>query len=129
MPNAVTVNQKQLLRLELGLLKAGKSYDKGKKRLLKKIGVVVQGLARKYCPESMPKGMYVGTLKGGVTKRKNSSFTSGSLRRSITVDTGKDFVSINVPSNSPGGDYAEKMHDEKGKSWLNRGPEAKRPTA
>ena len=121
----VTVNQKQLAKLEIGLRLAGKSYESGKVRLLKKIGVVVQGLARRNAPESLTKSMYVGTLKGGVTKRKASSFTSGSLRKSITTEVGKDFVSIFVPSNSPAGEYAEKMEDEKGKTWNEVGKRTK----
>ena len=41
------------------------------------------------------------------------------------MDVGDGFVSINVPSNSRGGAYAEKMHDEKGKTWLNLGVRSK----
>ena len=65
----------------------------------------------------MTKSEYTSTLKGGVTKRKASSFTSGSLKGSITMEVKKDRVEIGVPANSKAGDYAEKMHDEKGRSW------------
>ena len=34
---------------------------------------------------------------------------------------GPDHVDILVPSNSAAGDYAKKMHDEKGRTWKNRG--------
>ena len=125
----VTVNAKQLLKLELSLVNAGKSYDKGKKKLLKKIGVIVQGLARKYCPESPTKSQYAAMNQSGTTERRSSSITTGSLRDSITHEVGKDFVSINVPSNSRGGKYAEKMHDQKGSAWLNRGPRTKQKGA
>lgn len=129
MANDITVNQKQLLKLELSLKVAGKSYDKGKKRLLKKIGVLVQGLARKYAPESPTKSQYASMNKSGKTSRKSSGITTGSLRDSITHEVGKDFVSINVPSNSRGGDYAEKMHDKKGSAWRKRGPRTKQKGA
>jgi hypothetical protein len=122
----VTVDQKQLRRLELSLTKAGKSYDKGKKRLLHKIGAIVQGLARKYCPESPTKSMYARMNESGKTSR---SITTGSLRDSITTNQGKDFVSINVPSNSRGGEYAEKIHDKKGSEWHKRGPRTKQKGA
>jgi hypothetical protein len=125
----VTVNQKQLLRLEKSLAKAGKDFGKGKKKLLKKIGVLVQGLAMKYCPESPTKSQYASMNKSGKTSRKSSGITTGSLRDSITHEVGKDFVSINVPSNSRGGKYAEKMHDKKGSEWLNRGPRTKQKGA
>jgi len=121
----VTVDQKQLLKLELRLKVAGKSYKKGKVLLLKKIGVLVQGLARKYCPESPTLSMYAAMNQDGVTTRDASSITSGSLMRSITHEVGVDFVSIFVPSNSPGGKYAEKIHDKKGVDWQNRGPRTK----
>ena len=119
------VNEKQLLRLYAGLTAAGKSYDKGKKRLLKMIGVHVQGLARKYCPESPTLSMYAKMNQDGVTLRDKSSITTGSLRRSITHEVGDDFVSIHVPANSAGGKYAEKIHDKKGVDWHNRGPRTK----
>ena len=125
----ITVDQKQLMKLELRLKMAGKDYEKGKKRLLKKIGVIVQGLARKYCPESPTRAQYVAKNKSGKTRRSNASITTGSLRDSITHNVGKDFVSINVPSNSRGGKYAEKIHDKKGSEWSKRGPRTKQKGA
>ena len=45
------------------------------------------------------------------------------------MKVGEDFVSIFVPSNSPGGKYAEKIHDKKGVQWRNRGPRTKQKGA
>lgn len=120
-----TVDTSQLRRLERSLSKAGVKFEKGSTLFLKRIGVLVQGLARKYSPESPTLSMYASMNKSGVTKRNRSSITTGSLRDSITVDSKKDSVSINVPSNSRAGDYAEKIHDQKGTAWRNRGPRTK----
>jgi len=46
----------------------------------------------------------------------------GGLRRSIKVQSDDRHVEVFVPSNSPGGSYAVKMHDEKGRTWKQRGP-------
>ena len=116
-----TIDARQLKRLDKSLTKAGKDYKKGVKRFLKEIGVRVSALARKYCPESPQKKDYARMNKSGVTNRKSSGITTGSLRDSIQYDAKKDRVSINVPSNSKGGKYAEKMHDKKGSAWKNRG--------
>ena len=125
----VRVNTRQLRRFQGRLEKAGISFKRGKKKLLKTIGVYVQGLARKYCPESPTKQMYANMNKSGITKRKSASITTGSLRDSIRFDVGKDFVSINVPSNSRGGKYAEKIHDKKGTEWKKRGARTKQKGA
>ena len=119
------IDARQLKSLDRQLARAGVDFRKGTNRLLKKIGVLVLGQARKNAPESPTLGQYARMNKSGKTKRKASSITTGSLRDSIRTDLGKDSVSINVPANSRGGKYAEKMHDEKGKTWKNRGPRTK----
>jgi hypothetical protein len=55
----------------------------------------------------------------------------GGLMRSITFRSDDSKVECFVPSNSPGGSYAAKMHDEKGRTWKKRGPgtQAKGPKA
>lgn len=116
-----TIDARQLKRLDKSLTKAGKDYKKGVKRFLKEIGIRIQGLARKYCPESPQKQDYARMNKSGRTNRKSSNITTGSLRDSITYETGKDKVSINVPANSRGGKYGEKIHDGKGSDWQKRG--------
>jgi hypothetical protein len=101
-----TIDASQLKRLNRSLSRAGVSFKKGSKRMLSKIGVTVQGLAKDYCPESPTKGQYAAMNKSGVTKRKASSITTGSLRDSITMKAKGDEVSIFVPSNSRGGKVA-----------------------
>jgi len=124
-----TIDTSQLVRLQKSLGKSGKRFDKGIALLFKKIGVLVQGLSRKYSPESQTIGMYAAQNKSGVTNRKRSSITTGSLRDSIMQKAGKNFVSIFVLSNSRAGKYAEKIHDKKGSEWENRGPRTKQKGA
>jgi hypothetical protein len=122
MAEPIKVDRVQLMKLSNSLRKAGISYDRGKKMLLKRIGKMVQGVARDYCPESPTIGMYAKMNKSGKTKRKRTGITSGSLRDSIQHHEDKNATHIYVPANSRGGAYAEKIHDEKGKSWKKRGP-------
>lgn len=119
------VDASQLKRLDRSLTKAGKDYKKGVKRFLKEIGHTISGLAKKYSPESPTMRDYKNMNQDGETTRANTSITSGSLRDSITYDTGKDFVSIGVPVNSRAGKYAERIHDGKGKTWHERGVRTK----
>lgn len=49
--------------------------------------------------------------------RKNAPYRDGYLERSIDYKTGRDYVDIFVPMNSPAGKYAKIMHD----SEYNRG--------
>jgi len=124
-----TIDTSQLKRLQSNLGRSGKRLDKGTALLMKKVGVLVHGLARKYAPESPTVGMYAQQNKSGVTNRSRASITTGSLKDSIQQKAKKDEVSIFVPSNSRGGKYAEKIHDKKGQSgkngWQERGPRTK----
>lgn len=96
-----------------------------KKAILTAIGLIVNRTAWNYAPMSMSKDQYVATLKGRVGKdgkrlpkeTKRRVFTRGSLKFSITNKVENDSVSIFVPSNSKAASYAEKMHDERGKTW------------
>lgn len=45
----------------------------------------------------------------------------GALQDSIQVRCGVDYAEIFVPSNSPAGKYAVRIHDEKNQTWWNRG--------
>jgi len=114
---SVTINDKELISLMKKFERVGKKNPKIISKMLKKVGVIIQGKAEKYAPRSKTKGEYIRTLKGGKTKRKASSFTVGNLKKSITLEQKKNSVEIGVPINAPGGKYAEKMHDEKGKTW------------
>lgn len=55
----------------------------------------------------------------------------GGLMRSIQFSSSDTRAEIFVPSNSPAGTYAAKIHDEKGSAWKDRGPgtQAKGPQA
>ena len=117
MAGDVTINDKELTLLMKKIAKASKQNPRIIKKMLKKVGAIVQGQARKYAPRSKTKSEYVATLKRGKTKRKTSSFTSRNLQKSITSEVKKSSVEIGVPSNSPAGKYAEKIHDERGQSW------------
>jgi len=116
----VRIDARQLKSLNKRLGRAGVDFRKGTNKLLKVIGFEVHRLAQKYCPESPTISMYAKMNKSGKTRRRKS--TTGDLKRSIRFDVKKDSVSINVPANSNGGKYAEKIHDEKHKSWKKRGP-------
>jgi len=121
MASNFTIDTSALRRLDMSFIKAGKDFKKGRKKFLQKIGVLIQGMARKYCPESPTLKQYAAMNQDYVTMRDATSITTGSLRDSITVESKDDYVSIHVPANSRGGKYAEKMHDEKGVTWQNRG--------
>jgi len=108
----VSVDTHELDAFQRRLALAGKRTPANIKKVLKVIGVIVKGKAVAFAPRSMTKSEYVRTLKGGVTKRSTSSFTTGSLKRSITLEVKKESVEIGVPSNSKAGDYAEKVHSE-----------------
>lgn len=111
----ISVDTRELVALERRLAIAGKRNPSTIKRMLNIIGVIVKGTAVKYAPRSMTKAEYTSTLVKGKTKRK--VFTTGSLKSSITMEVFDDRVEIGVPSNSKAQAYAEKIHDEKGKSW------------
>ncbi len=117
----VKIDDRELVALMRKIERVGKGSPSIIRKMLSKIGSLIHGRAVTYAPRSATKAEYVSTLKRGVTRRKTSSFTSGSLKSSITVDVKRDRVEIGVPSNSKAGEYAEKIHDEKGKTWNNLG--------
>lgn len=121
MAEDLTIDDRELRQLMTKIARVSLGNPKKIKVMLQKIGVIIQGTAKKFAPRSMTKTEYISTLDGGETERRNSSFTSGNLKKSITVEVkqarGGGSVEIGVPSNSLAGDYAEKMHDEQGSSW------------
>lgn len=61
--------------------------------------------------------------------KKNAPYRDGYLERSIDYKTGRDFVDIFVPMNSPAGKYAKVMHESKynlGEKSLTKGGRAGR---
>lgn len=90
-----------------------------------RIGEMVSGVAKKYCPVSPTKEQYVATLKGGKTKRKD--FHPGQLRDSIHFRATADFAEIFVPSTVPAAQYANFIHFgnyEPGPGTRAKGPQA-----
>lgn len=110
--------------------RAARAVEKDAARAMYRIGATVKDRAQEYAPisptERILKSMRKTKRRG---KRKASSTTGakpGSLRNSIQFTANAKQVDIYVPSNSPAGKYAAKIHDEKGKSWRNRGPGTKK---
>ena len=98
---------------------AGQVAAKG----LVRCGYLAQREAVANAPRSPTKAEYSATLKRKKeTSRKN--FFPGGLEKSIMVDwdKAKMAVVICVRDNSYAAKYARKIHDEKGKTWRNRGP-------
>lgn len=118
----VSINTSELRRLERSMRKAGKSYERASAVFLKEFGRRVWIKARALCPISPQKQQSARQNKSGVSRRNPKYVTPGQLTNSIQMDAQKDRVSIFVPSNSPGGAYAKKIHDERGKTWKNLGP-------
>jgi len=113
----INIDTRELVALERRLAAAGKRNPTTIKRMLTMIGTIVQGKARAFAPRSMTKAEYVSTLVGGKTTQSADKFHPRQLKNSITKEVFTDRVEIGVPSNSLAADYAEKIHDEKGKSW------------
>lgn len=90
------------------------SYDR--------IGKLVHPVAKVYAPRSPTMGQLSKTLK---RKRRTSSRRKpGNLEKSIAYEVlpGNAGCSVFVASNSLAGEYARRIHDEKGKTWWKRGP-------
>ena len=87
----------------------------GVKTGFKTIGLAVRSLSIKMAPISPDMEQYRSTLKTE-KGRQNTTFkaTPGTLRKSITVlRSNEREVEVGVPSNSPAGDYANRMHNKK----------------
>ena len=112
------------------LSRLGKTSERYLTRAFFATGQQVVKRAKDYAPISPTKGQINSVRKRpGKTK---SQPTPAKLMRSIRIMSHNEkHVSIGVPSNSEAGDYAYKIHEEKGKSWQNRGigTEAKGPQA
>jgi len=67
--------------------------------------------ASKVVGNNMPKALdRVGYLLQRESRRR-APYRDGDLERSITFKTGRNYVDIMVPMNSPAGRYARIMHD------------------
>lgn len=115
----ISVDTRELVELERRLALAGNATEKNIGKVLKTIGLVVQGKAKALCPISPSTADINASLKR--IKKTTRIVSPGGLTNSIQVEVKADSVEIGVPSNTPGGDYAERIHDEKGKTWQNLG--------
>ena len=90
-------------------------------RALKKCGQLAVREAKANAPKSPTKTQYSATLK---RKRRTArkSFTPGGLEKSIEYEVQGDKCSVFVGSNSFAGKYAKRIHDDRYKSWWDRGP-------
>lgn len=90
-------------------------------RALTRCGLLAVREAKANAPRSPTKGQFSAMLK----RKKRTSrkrFTPGGLEKSIEYDVQGDRCSVFVASNSFAGKYARRIHDEKGRTWRNRGP-------
>lgn len=80
-----------------------------------------------YAPRSPTRTVTSATLK--VKRRSKAQRTPGGLERSIEKEVGMrgntPTAAIFIAANAPAGDYAKRIHDEKGITWWNRGPGTK----
>jgi len=83
--------------------------------------MLAQTEAKKNAPRSPTQEQITPTLKR--KKKSTRKVTPGGLQRSISssVDKEKLEASVHVAANSEAGQYAQKIHDEKGKKWFKRG--------
>lgn len=94
--------------------KAISEWSKIKKQALGQVAGIARDLAKANAPISPTKSQYVASLKGGVTKRKAESFTSGTLTNSIQYKhAGEDKAVVFSATNARSGEYAPKMEYDK----------------
>ena len=110
---------------------AQRGVERDAERAMYRIGATVKDRAQEYAPisptVSQLRGAQTGTKrqKAAGKKRRLASATTrakpGSLQNSIRFTSTAAQADIFVPSNSPAGKYAKKIHDDKGTTWRNRG--------
>jgi hypothetical protein len=103
-------------------------------KVLKKAGgsIVVRDRTKKGKTITVNNTAFYADRMDMLTAQKSTTRPApGGLQSSIKVITDENHAEIFVPSNSPAGSYAFKMHDEKGSKWKERGPgtQAKGPQA
>ena len=95
--------------------------DKALDRALKRCGQLAVREAKRNAPKSPTKTQFSATLK---RKKRTSrrTFTPGGLEKSIEYEVQGDRCSVFVSRNSFAGKYAARIHDERNKTWWDRGP-------
>lgn len=112
-----------LAELEAALANFPKQLGEARLRAGRRIGLHCVREAKRNAPRSPTKKTHSKTLKRKrVTDRKD--FFPGGLEKSIafSVDPAIGDVSVFVAWNSYAAAYAKKIHDERFRTWLRRGP-------
>lgn len=127
----LSIDVRELDQMEKDIAGASKVWPKYKKKALGQIGSRMRDVSKSICTISPKKSQYEDTLQDGVTTRPATDFQPGTLTKSITsqvIDENK--VKVFVAMNKGAGEYAYKMHEERGSSWHNLGvgSQAKRGT-
>jgi len=112
----VSFKYEEFLKLERRLILAGKDTDKRMKRANTAIAATVKDLSSDYAPKSPTDAE--AKARGG----KSGKTLPGALQSSIDMKATVNFAEIFVPTNSPAGAYAYRIHEEKGSKWWKRGP-------
>ena len=120
-----------LNRLVTSLTVAGRQTAGEMKKLHTRMGATVKDRAALYAPKSPTdaerRSVSKATKKqwAAAKKRRRSGATSrrkpGALQASIDFLATSSIAEVFVPTNSPAGAYAYKMHEERGITWQNRG--------
>lgn len=120
-----------LKRLERRLLSEGRRTGPMMRRIHTRVGARVLDRAKRYAPKSPTDQERRSVSRAtkaqwsAAKKRRSATATSrtkpGALQNSIQLRATHLLAEIFVPTNSPAGAYAWKMHEEKGKTWHNRG--------
>lgn len=123
----LTISMTTQGRDALAGLDAGIDLDTPQMQMqMRKVGLLVQGDAVENSPISMTKSQYLKTLKPQNRKKskaKSENFQPGSLEKSIKHQlVSSSEVDVFTATNAGVGEYAVRIHDEKGTSWRNRGP-------
>lgn len=90
------------------------------RRAMVRCGLIAVREAKANAPRSPTNKILSATLKR--KKRTARRMLPGGLEKSIEYEATDRGCSVFVASNSMAGKYARRIHDEKGKSWHNRGP-------
>jgi hypothetical protein len=127
----VEVRYKELEAFASRIARAGGNVQQTMLRAHTRMGAKVLATARLYSPKSPTLQERKKSSKAtkaqwaAAEKRKLATATSrampGTLQNSIMLLATASIAEVFVPINSPAGAYAWKMHEEKGKTWKNRG--------
>ena len=90
------------------------------KRAMGRCGAIAVREAKANAPRSPTMKQLSATLKR--KRRTSRKVLPGGLEKSIEYEADERRCSVFVASNSMAGRYAKRIHDEKGRTWRNRGP-------